>query len=267
MLMQHAVRFDHASKTFPRHSGQLLLRERLMQIVRASRKDPFYALTDVSFELDHGESLAVIGGNGAGKSTLLSMTAQLSFPDQGTVDVRGRVAALLELGSGFHPDLNGRENIHINSALFGLSRRQTMERFDEIVAFSGIGDFLDDPIRTYSAGMTLRLAFSVAVCVDPDILLIDEVLGVGDQAFFAKCVERIFQLKHEGKTIVCVSHSTEILKQLCDTGLWLDHGKVERQGPVGEVISAYQSELRGKSGAGVEELLLAQAKAVAKDIN
>jgi ABC-type polysaccharide/polyol phosphate transport system ATPase subunit len=264
--MPYAVRFDCASKSFPRHIGQMLLRERLMQILRPATKDPFYALTDVSFELDHGQSLAVIGGNGAGKSTLLSMSAQLSFPDRGTVDVRGRVAALLELGSGFHADLNGAENIRINATLLGLSRRQTMERFDQIVEFSGIGDFLDEPIRTYSAGMTMRLAFSVAVCVDPDILLIDEVLGVGDQAFFAKCVDRIFQLKHEGKTIICVSHSTEILKQLCDTGLWLDHGKVIRQGPVGEVISAYQAEIRGKSNTGVEELLLAQAQAVAKDI-
>jgi lipopolysaccharide transport system ATP-binding protein len=266
--MPYAVRFDHASKTFPRHSGQLLLRERLMQILRTSRKDPFYALSDVSFQLDHGESLAVIGGNGAGKSTLLSLSAQLSFPDQGTVDVRGRVVALLELGSGFHADLNGTENIFINSALLGLTRRQTMERFDEIVEFSGIADFMNEPIRTYSAGMTLRLAFSVAVCVDPDILLIDEVLGVGDQAFFVKCVERIFRLKHEGKTIICVSHSTEILKQLCDTGLWLDHGHVVRQGPVEDVIAAYQAEIASKSSSSsVQELVTAQARASAsKDI-
>jgi ABC-type polysaccharide/polyol phosphate transport system ATPase subunit len=264
----YAVRFDQASKSFPRHTGQMLLRDRLLQVFRSSRKDPFYALSGVSLQLDHGESLAVIGGNGAGKSTLLSLVARLSYPDQGTVDVRGRVAALLELGSGFHPDLNGAENIRINATLLGLSRRQTMERFDQIVEFSGIGEFMDEPIRTYSAGMTMRLAFSVAVFVDPDIILIDEVLGVGDQAFFVKCVERIFQLKHEGKTIICVSHSTEILKQLCDTGLWLDHGRVVRQGPVDDVITAYQAEIAKKSiSPSVHELVMAQARAsAAKDI-
>jgi ABC-type polysaccharide/polyol phosphate transport system ATPase subunit len=203
-------------------------------------QERFYALRDVSFALDHGESLGIIGHNGAGKSTLLNIATGLCLPSQGTVTYGGRVAALLELGSGFHPDLTGAENVRINAALLGLSRRTTRERFDEIVDFSGIADFIDEPLRTYSSGMVMRLAFSVAINVDPDILIIDEVLGVGDQNFFMKCFEKILEFRREGKTLVCVSHSLETLKTLCDRGLWLDHGQVVKEGSMREVLEAYQ---------------------------
>jgi ABC-type polysaccharide/polyol phosphate transport system ATPase subunit len=234
------VAFQDVSKFFVRHGGQMLLRERLRQLVQSKRREPFYALRDVSFTIEAGESLAVIGQNGAGKSTLLNLATQLCLPSAGTVRIGGRVAGLLELGAGFHPDLTGRENVRINAALLGLSRRQVNERFDSIVDFAGIGDFIDEPLRTYSTGMGMRLAFAVAVNVDPDILIIDEVLGVGDQAFFAKCFERIKEFRRAGKTLLCVSHDLDSLEMLCDRALWLDHGRVAGLGPLRQVMKAYR---------------------------
>ena len=159
------------------------------------------------------------------------MIAGLSWPDAGSLEVNGRVAALLELGSGFHPDLTGAENVRLNAALLGFSRRRASEKFDEIVDFSGIRDFIHEPLRTYSAGMTLRLAFSVAMAVDPDILLIDEVLAVGDQAFQAKCIRRIMELKRAGRVLICASHVTDTLRQLSTKAVWLDHGQRRAAGP------------------------------------
>src|SRR5262249_42903643 len=156
--------------------------------------------------------MAVVGPNGAGKSTLLGLVAGLSSPDSGTVSVNGRVAALLELGSGFHPDLTGSENVHLNASLLGLSRKRTSQLFDEIADFSGIGEFIDEPLRTYSTGMTMRLAFSVAIHMDPEILLIDEVLAVGDAAFQVKCFEKIRQFRQAGKTLLCVSHASGMVQ-------------------------------------------------------
>src|SRR6266542_2508720 len=181
------IRFQNVSKTFSRHAHQVLLRQRIAQALRRDDSDRFYALKNVSFDLSRGESMAVMGRNGAGKSTLLSVVAGLSRPDQGSIEVNGRVAALLELGSGFHPDLTGRENVRLNASLLGLTRRRTAEVFDSIVDFAAIGDFIEEPLRTYSSGMVMRLAFSVAINVDPEILLIDEVLAVGDIAFQEKC--------------------------------------------------------------------------------
>jgi ABC-type polysaccharide/polyol phosphate transport system ATPase subunit len=190
----------------------------------------------------------VVGPNGAGKSTLLSLVAGLSWPDEGEISVEGRVAALLELGSGFHPDLTGEENLRVNAAILGFSRKQTVERFDQIVEFSGIGDFMDEPLRTYSSGMVLRLAFSVAIHADLDVLLIDEVLAVGDQSFQAKCIERIFELKRAGKILVFVSHVPQVLQQLCDRALWLESGHMVREGPVGGTLEAYQAYLTVGAG-------------------
>lgn len=225
----------------------MLLRERLLQLLYPSRRERFFALKDICFQLEHGESVAVIGHNGAGKSTLLSLAAGLATPQSGRVRVEGRIAALLELGSGFHPDLTGAENVRINAGLLGLSRRQTQARFQEIMEFSGIGDFFYEPLRTYSSGMMLRLAFSVAVCVEPDVLVIDEVLGVGDEAFFAKCVSKIMEFRNAGKTILCASHSTGIVKMLCNRALWLDHGALVLDGPINAVVESYQdSVLSGK---------------------
>jgi lipopolysaccharide transport system ATP-binding protein len=243
------ISFQNVSKAFPRHAGQMLLRDRIPRLFRRAPREQFYALQDVSFTIDHGESLAVIGHNGAGKSTMLNIATGLCSPTSGEVQVNGRVAALLELGSGFHPDLTGAENIWINSALMGLNRAEVRARFDEIVEFSGIGEFIDEPLRTYSSGMSMRLAFSVAVNVDPDVLIIDEVLGVGDHTFFQKCFDRIMQFRHDGKTILCVSHSLPTLEKLCSRAIWLDHGKLVDSGPVKQLIDAYTERMAAPVGA------------------
>jgi ABC-type polysaccharide/polyol phosphate transport system ATPase subunit len=206
--------------------------------------EPFFALKNVSFSVSHGEGLAVIGANGAGKSTLLSLVAGLVPPDRGDVTVNGRVAALLELGAGFHPDLTGAENVRLNAALLGIGRRHVDRTFQEIVEFAELAEFIDEPLRTYSAGMTMRLAFSVAVNVDPDILLIDEVLAVGDAAFQAKSFEKILDFRRRGKTVVCVSHVSGMVQQLCGRAIWLDHGDLMLDGPLAEVADAYDGRMR-----------------------
>jgi ABC-type polysaccharide/polyol phosphate transport system ATPase subunit len=234
------VAFEGVSKYFVRHGGQILLRDRIRHLFERRERERFWALRDVSFALEPGESLAVIGQNGAGKSTLLNLATQLCLPSEGAVRIDGRVAGLLELGAGFHPDLTGRENVRINAALLGLSRRQVNQRLDSIVEFAGVGDFIDEPLRTYSTGMWMRLAFAVAVNVDPDILIVDEVLGVGDQTFSAKCFERIMEFRRAGKTLICVSHDLNSLEILCDRALWLDHGRAARLGPLRQVVQAYR---------------------------
>ncbi|MBV8902864.1 MAG: ABC transporter ATP-binding protein [Acidobacteriia bacterium] len=233
------IRFQNVTKSFPRHRGHMLLREHLIAMLRGAHRERFYALKHVSFILEKGESLAVIGHNGAGKSTLLGLVAGLAKPDSGSVEVYGRIAALLELGSGFHPDLTGRENVSLNASLLGLTREQTKASFDSILDFSGIADFIDEPLRTYSSGMMMRLAFSIAVNVDPDILLIDEVLAVGDAAFQAKCFDRIREFRHAGKALVCVSHGAGMIRELCDRAIWLDHGELVTEGSVDKVLAAY----------------------------
>jgi lipopolysaccharide transport system ATP-binding protein len=241
---QPAIVFQDVWKSFARHAGQLLVRDRILQWLRSHQHEKFHALREISFSIAHGESVAVIGHNGAGKSTLLNLATNLCRPDHGCVEVNGRVAALLDLGAGFHPDLTGAENVRTNAALLGLSRREVRERFDEMVAFAEIGDFIGEPLRTYSSGMVMRLAFSVAVCVDPDVLIIDEVLGVGDLAFFAKCQDRIQQFRRAGKTILCVSHSDATLKDLCTRAIWLDHGRMMADGPLARVMADYKTAMR-----------------------
>lgn len=238
----HVIKCQNVSKSFRRHTGQKLIREHVAGWFRRSSRanESFYALKNVSFTVEEGESLGVVGSNGAGKSTLLGLVTGLAVPEEGTIEVNGRVAALLELGSGFHPDLTGAENVRLNAALLGFKRKQTDQLFDSIVDFAGIGDFIEEPLRTYSSGMVVRLAFSVAINVDPDVLIVDEVLAVGDQDFQAKCLERVGQLRRAGKTFLCVSHSPNILQQFCDQGIWLDHGEVILKGTIQDVIAAYQ---------------------------
>ena len=233
------IEFDNVSKSFSRHTGQMLLRSRLTHWIRRKHKERFHALKHVSFHIESGESMAVVGPNGAGKSTLLGLVAGLARPDEGRITVNGRVAALLELGTGFHPDLTGTENVRLNASLLGLSRSRVAEVHDEIVEFSGIGSFIEEPLRTYSTGMIMRLAFSVAIYVDPEILLVDEVLAVGDQAFQAKCFEKVHDLRRRGKTLLCVSHSPAMVQELCDRAIWLEHGEVMMHGGVREVLEAY----------------------------
>ncbi len=246
------IAFESVSKYFYRHGGPMLIRDRFRRLLRPEPRESFCALRDVSFTVGRGESLAIVGPNGAGKSTLLNIATRLCSPSEGVVRINGRVAALLELGAGFHGDLTGAENLRINAALLGLTRQQVNQRFDSIVEFSGLGDFMDEPLRTYSSGMAMRLAFSVAVNVDPDILIIDEVLGVGDQKFVEKCTERIMEFRRAGKTLLCVSHGLGSLEILCDRAMWLSHGRVAQIGTVKEVLQAYREmspSLVGESSA------------------
>jgi ABC-type polysaccharide/polyol phosphate transport system ATPase subunit len=235
-----AIEFVDVTKTFSRHSGSMLLRSHVKRwFTPPQPKELLYALRGVSFRMNRGESLAVVGTNGAGKSTLLNLVAGIAQPTGGQVIVNGRIAALLELGSGFHPDLSGLENLRLNASLLGLSRKRTAELTDEIIEFSGIRDFIEEPLRTYSSGMVVRLAFSVAIHMDPDILLVDEVLGVGDQGFQHKCLEKIIALKKNGITLLCVSHATGMVREFCERAIWIDHGQLIMDGNVEEVTDAY----------------------------
>lgn len=233
------IELKGVSKYFRRHAGQILLRNRIAQWWNGVQRERFCALKNISFQLSRGESLAVVGRNGAGKSTLLSLLAGLAKPDEGSIYVDGRVAALLELGSGFHPDLTGKENLFLNAALLGLNRKQTCKLYDSIIDFSGIGEFIHEPLRTYSSGMILRLAFSVAINMDPEVLIVDEVLAVGDANFQAKCYERVKDFRNAGKTILAVSHASQMVQHLCDRAIWLDAGELVMSGTVREVTDAY----------------------------
>lgn len=231
---------DHVSKAFWRHSGQKLLRQKIAELLRRRGEDEyFYALRDVSFSVGEGEAVALIGSNGAGKSTMLSLVTGLLEPTTGTVTVGGKVVALLELGSGFHGDLTGRENIFVNAALLGLSERETRSRFDEIIEFSGVREFVDEPTRTYSSGMLVRLAFSVAVHVNPSILIVDEVLAVGDVQFQEKCLKKVAELRMKRTTVLCASHSAQMVTGFCDRAIWLHHGQAVLDGSSARVMQTY----------------------------
>lgn len=239
------IEFHEVSKRFTlRRDQPASLPQRLMGMFRPrTHGEAFWALRDVSFSVGRGESLGLVGHNGAGKSTALKLMTRILDPTSGSVQINGRVAALLELGSGFHPDLSGRENIFLYGSLMGFSRRDMQARLDEIVEFADIGNFLDTEVKHYSSGMYTRLAFAVATAVDPDILITDEVLAVGDEAFQRKCMERIFHFRQAGKTIIFVSHGLETVRTLCDQAVWLDHGTARAVGPAGEVIDAYLEEV------------------------
>ena len=211
------------------------------------------ALRNVSFTIDRGEAFGIIGRNGSGKSTLLKLISGILKPTSGRLAINGRIAALIELGAGFHPEITGRENIYINGIMLGLSRKEIDRRFDRIVEFSGIGEFLEQPVKTYSSGMYVRLGFAVAVHVDPDILLIDEVLSVGDEEFSARCVAKIQEMKYRGVTLVFVTHQLDQVRSLCDRALWLDHGRVEAVGDPARVVDAYLQEVSGPASARAAE--------------
>lgn len=203
----------------------------------------FWALRDVNFTVSSGQMVGVIGHNGAGKSTLLRLIGGVGRPDEGEIETRGRIGALLDLGAGFHPDLSGRENVMLNGVISGLTRQEVAERFQAIVAFAELEEFIDNPLRTYSTGMQMRLAFAVAVHIDPDILLIDEVLAVGDIAFQHKCLERIRQFKEQGCAILLVSHDSSTVEQLCDEVIWLKNGRSIARGPADVVVNQYTTEM------------------------
>ena len=207
---------------------------------RRARYEEFWALRDVSFTVPSGTTFGVIGSNGSGKSTLLKTLTGILTPDKGTVRVTGRISALLELGAGFHPELSGRENVYLNGAILGLTRKEIDAKFDAIVDFSGLENFIDTPVKNYSSGMFVRLGFAVAAHVEPEVLLVDEVLSVGDESFQRKSAERIEQFRREGRTIVFVSHGLTQVEQLCETVAWLEKGELRMVGPAGDVISEYQ---------------------------
>ena len=209
---------------------------------RRSRYEEFWALKGVDFEVPTGSTFGVIGSNGSGKSTLLKTMAGILEPDKGEVEIEGRVSALLELGAGFHPELSGRENVFLNGAILGLSKKEITARFDDIVEFAGLADFIDTPVKNYSSGMFVRLGFAVAAHVEPDVLLIDEVLSVGDESFQRRCAEKIDEFRRDGRTIVFVSHGLGQVEQLCEDVAWIDKGELKMLGPAAEVISAYQGE-------------------------
>ena len=235
--------FSNVTKSFPSKPGQKWLKAHVEAVARGEDKR-FVALRDISFSIEEGQSVALIGRNGAGKSTILNLLAGMLAPDAGSILVEGRVAPLLDLGAGFHGDLTGRENLVISAALMGLSRREVASRTEAIIDFAGLGDFIDQPLRTYSSGMGVRLAFAVATSVEADIVLIDEVLAVGDAAFQVKCFDRIRDLRARGKIFLCVSHSSAI-EHLCQTAIWLEQGVIRQIGPIAEIMKAYAASLPG----------------------
>ena len=238
-----AIKVDHVYKSFNIYYDRAnTLKERALFWMRNKRKEKREVLKDINLDIKKGETVALIGVNGSGKSTLLKLMTQIIFPNKGTIETKGKLTSLLELGAGFHPDFSGRENIYFNSSIFGLTRKEIDERLDQIIEFSELQDFIDNPVRTYSSGMYMRLAFSVAINVDADILLIDEILSVGDQHFQEKCFNKMRELKKEGKTMVFVTHSMDSVKNLCDRAVWLSNGVVRMDGNTDEVVDEYLKE-------------------------
>jgi lipopolysaccharide transport system ATP-binding protein len=251
--MTTVIRLDNVSKRFMLRLDSARSIQELATGLWRKRRPPeeFWALKDIGFEVEQGEAVGLIGPNGAGKSTILKLISRIIEPTSGHIDVNGRVAALLELGAGFHPDLTGRENIFLNGSILGLSRREVKKRFDSIVEFSGIGRFVDVPIKHYSSGMQVRLGFSIATAVDPDILLIDEVLAVGDQAFQAKCLQRIGEMRQEGTTLLFVSHHANTVRRLCNRAVRLDKGRIHSQGYTSEVVDGYLRDVSSEQDTGI----------------
>ena len=234
-----AIEVKHMTKKFKIYYDKAsTLKEKL---VFWNKKGPEVrtVLEDINIEIKKGETVALIGTNGSGKSTLLKLMTKIIYPTLGTVVTHGKLTSLLELGAGFHPDFTGRENIYFNASIFGLTRKEIDNRIDDIISFSELGQFIDNPVRTYSSGMYMRLAFSVAINVDAEILLIDEILAVGDQHFQEKCMHKLHELKNSDKTIVIVSHSLESVKNLCDRAIWIYNGKVQMDGKAEDVVNEY----------------------------
>jgi ABC-2 type transport system ATP-binding protein len=242
-MSSSAVEVSDLSKRYRLYHERNQSLKATMMRGRRARFEEFWALRDISLEVRHGETFGLIGENGSGKSTLLKCIARILFPNKGTVRTVGKISALLELGAGFHPELSGRENVYLNGAILGLSKRQIGQRFDEIVQFAGIEQFIDAPVKNYSSGMYVRLGFSIAINVEPDILLIDEILAVGDAEFQQRCTEKIGELRKAGNTIVVVSHSLGTVRTLCDRVALLEHGNLIEVGSSGDVIDKYLADV------------------------
>ncbi|MFJ2354422.1 ABC transporter ATP-binding protein [Frigoribacterium sp. NPDC087798] len=247
------VSIENVSKKFVIRKDNSL-KERLVTLGRAGRRhsEEFWALKDVSLEIPAGSTIGLLGPNGSGKSTLLKAIGGIIEPTSGSIKRRGRLAALLELGAGFHPDLTGRENVFLNASILGLSQAETEDRFDDILAFSGIGDFIDTQVKFYSSGMYVRLAFAVAIHTDPDVLLVDEVLAVGDEAFQRKCLDKIREFQRQGRTIILVSHSLGQVQELCDRAVVLSRGEVKFAGSAADAVKNFRDILEGRRIAEAE---------------
>jgi ABC-type polysaccharide/polyol phosphate transport system ATPase subunit len=247
--LRAAIQFDGVSKKFILHHERARsFQELVVGLFRRNNRsrEEFWALRDVSFAVEQGETVGIIGPNGAGKSTLLKLAARVIEPTSGRIAVRGRIGALLELGAGFHPDLTGRENIYLNGSILGLSRAEIRRRMDDIIGFAELERFIDVPVKHYSSGMFVRLGFSVAVHTDPEILLVDEVLAVGDQAFQRKCLERIDDLRRQGVTVLFVSHSADAVRALCNRAIWLYEGRVVADDAAEAVVRRYLEHSWGR---------------------
>jgi len=259
----NAIELDHVSKIYRRYSGRqfatlksALLQRSILRDLQAS--ETFPALTDVSFSVPKGCTYGVIGRNGSGKSTALKLVAGITKPTSGTVKVEGRISALIELGAGFHPEISGRENVFINGIMLGLTKREIEQRFDEIVEFAELQEFIDAPVKTYSSGMYMRLGFAVAIHVDPDVLLVDEVLAVGDEGFTHKCLDKFAEFRRRNKTILLVTHSLGLVERFCDEAVWIDDGRHKGHGDPKRIVDLYLTAVeRG------EETLLATTTAKA----
>ena len=235
-----AIKVENVNKSFNIYYDRAnTLKERMLFFARNKRREKREVLKGINFTIKKGETVALIGVNGSGKSTLLKLMTQIIYPNSGTVETYGKLTSLLELGAGFHPDFSGRENIYFNASIFRLTRKEIDNRLDEIIEFSELRDFIDNPVRTYSSGMYMRLAFSVAINVDAEILLIDEILSVGDQHFQEKCFAKMKQLRAEGKTMVFVTHSMDSVRNLCDRAVWLYNGEIRMDGNTNEVVDEY----------------------------
>ena len=238
-MAETVIEIENVTKKFKIYNDRpSSLKEKIIKRVKNTHQE-FYALDDISFKVEKGSTLGLIGKNGSGKSTLLKMINRTMFPDKGKIKINGKIASLIELGAGFHPELSGRENIYNNATIFGLTKKEIDKRIPEIIAFSELEEFIDNTLRTYSSGMYARLAFSVAIHVDADILLVDEILGVGDVNFQAKCANKIYEMKKNGITIILVTHDMSTIDRLCDYAVWLDHGKKIAEGNPRKIENLY----------------------------
>ena len=233
------IRIKNLYKDFKLNSDKpRTLKEKLIRS-KNNKVERITILKDINLDIKKGETVALIGTNGSGKSTLLKLMTKIIYPTKGSIETVGKLTSLLELGAGFHPDFTGRENIYFNAAIFGLTKQEIEKRLDDIIEFAELGDFIDNPVRTYSSGMYMRLAFSIAINVDAEILLIDEILAVGDQHFQDKCFKKLTELKESDKTIVIVTHSLDQVKKLCNRAIWIKDGKIEMDGNPNDVIEKY----------------------------
>ena len=238
------INVDNVYKSFNVYYDRTnTLKERLL-FWNSSKKEKREILKGVSLKINKGEVVGLIGVNGSGKSTLLKLITQIIYPNKGTIETKGKLTSLLELGAGFHPDFSGRENIYFNASIFGLTKKEIDKRLNQIIEFSELENFIDNPVRTYSSGMYMRLAFSVAINVDAEILLIDEILSVGDAHFQEKCFQKLEELKKEGKTIVFVTHGLSAVRRFCTRAVWLHEGRIKMDGDIDQVVNVYEEETK-----------------------